>query len=58
MEEKYCEDCKYFRQHYITDGTRYDYVYCGHCVYPRLKTRKPDTPACFYFVQREKDAGS
>ena len=25
---------------------------CGHCVYPRLKHRKADTPACSHF--REK----
>lgn len=56
MEKDSCQNCRHFRQHYVSDGKRYDPAYCGHCVYPRVKTRKPDTPACIHFVQCGKSA--
>lgn len=47
-----CKDCKYFFQHY-GKGPRGQYreIYCGHCIKPRLKNRKPDAPACPHFEQ-------
>ncbi len=47
-----CERCKYFIQHYVRHGKGYGKVYCGHCRYPRLKSRKPDTQACDKFVEK------
>ena len=55
MEEPKCSMCIYFRQHYIHwDADCYYEVPCGHCVYPRLKHRKPDTPACIHFHSRQE----
>lgn len=56
MTEPTCKSCKHFRQHYILFNTnRYDPIPCGHCVYPRLKHRKPGTPACTHFMEKEKE---
>ncbi len=41
-----CLTCKHFRQHYIRRGRSYMPISDGHCVFPRLKLRKQDTPAC------------
>lgn len=48
-----CEMCKYFRIHYIKRGDgEYQEIIYGHCVYPRLKRREKDTPACKNYVVR------
>ena len=47
-----CKDCYYFRQHYVKFGKYYTKAGCGHCKYPRLKNRRPETPACGNFKQR------
>ena len=41
-EKKYCENCEHFVQHYRRDKKRVYPVHCGHCVYPRVKHRRPD----------------
>ena len=50
--EEVCANCKHFYQHYIPD-VRCGYgmlaVNSGHCVKPRVKDRKPCTPACKYW---------
>ena len=54
MKDPQCKDCKHFRQHYIHFcDNRFDAIPCGHCVYPRLKHRRPDTLACVYFSKNE-----
>ena len=48
-----CKDCMYFRAHYVRRGRNwYLRTSCGHCVYPRLKHRQEDTPACTHFKQQ------
>ncbi len=48
-----CEACVHFRAHYVRRGRNWYFkTACGHCVYPHLKHRKADTPACVHF--REK----
>ena len=45
-----CKDCIHFRPHYVRRGRNwYLRTACGHCVYPRLKHRKEETPACNNF---------
>lgn len=50
MEDKYCQSCIFFRQHYSLDEERLFLVYCGHCSKSvrsgRKRNIKPDTPAC------------
>lgn len=51
-----CNDCQHFRQHYVFFlETRFDPVPCGHCVYPRLKHRTPNTAACVHFLKKQPD---
>ncbi len=50
--EQNCKNCKHYVQHYIRFGKRYGTVNCGHCRYPRLKSRKPDTPACKHYKEK------
>lgn len=58
MHEPTCASCIHFRRHYIRfDEFRFTEVPCGHCVYPRLKHRRPDTPACVHFTAKEETAG-
>lgn len=47
-----CRNCRHFRQHYIQLGRRYVTTNCGHCVYPRLKSRRPDD-SCARWALRE-----
>ena len=54
VKEECCKSCKHFRQHYVKMGRRYSEVFCGHCVYPRLKTRKPDAEGCKYYKASSK----
>lgn len=54
MEEKVCGQCGHFRQHYTLDDQSCMTVCCGHCVFPRLKNRRPDTPACGHFLMGEQ----
>ena len=50
MNEKLCKTCHYFRQHYTFDSRKIFCVLCGHCMYRRIKHRKPDTQACDNYV--------
>lgn len=64
MENTY-KNCKYFVQHYIKQEERFRSTIHGHCIYPRVKSRKRDTKACGYFevpdgklpLKREKSNG-
>jgi len=49
-----CGTCRFFIQHYAKRGRQYTDVYCGHCIYPRIKTRHADTPACPQYKMKEK----
>ena len=42
----------HYRQHYILDEQCCTPINCGHCTYPRLKHREPNTHACSYFELR------
>ena len=44
-----CVQCLHFRKHYVIVAGIYLEAMCGHCVYPRLKHRDFDTPACSHF---------
>ena len=55
MNDPTCKYCQHFRQHYVFWYTdRYQEVPCGHCVYPRLKHRRTDCPACVHFQKKPK----
>ena len=50
MEEKHCNSCAFFKQHYGLDGKKLYRLYCGHCTKTNgralTRNRKPDAPAC------------
>lgn len=52
MDNKICENCKHFIQHYIELEEKYTTVFCGHCIYPRIKNRKPNEKACDHYKER------
>jgi len=39
--EKSCENCRYFFQHYIQTNTNYRAVLCGHCFHGKNKKYAP-----------------
>lgn len=52
MNEPVCKTCIHYRQHYVLDEQRCTSVNCGHCIYPRVKHREPNTKACQHYDQR------
>ena len=53
--EAVCANCERYHQHYgLRPGSkRYvEPINCGHCVYPRIKDRKPGTAACEHYIAR------
>ena len=47
MNDKTCIDCKHFYRHYTrTAKGRYEALFLGHCIKPRLKKRYVDSKAC------------
>jgi hypothetical protein len=53
MEKETCKTCKHFVRHYIRCRNRYEGLERGHCVHPRLKDRRTDTPACQHYSERK-----
>ena len=49
MSDLTCKDCKYFRQHYGLDDHQLFRFNCGHCIHPRLQTKKPYARVCSHF---------
>lgn len=49
QERFVCGKCVHYIQHYRKNGAGYSWVYCGHCVYSRVKHRRPDAKACGCF---------
>jgi len=51
-EEKMCKGCRYFNQHYVKARSGYMPTDYGHCTNPRLREKRPGTPACTRFSKR------
>ena len=54
MDNNTCKNCEYFRQHYSLDKRKIFRVFCGHCVFGRVKRKRPYN-SCENFVQRESE---
>lgn len=39
-KEKSCKNCRYYSQHYTKQGTRYNTVFCGHCLHKDVRNYK------------------
>lgn len=55
MEENFCKSCEYYHQHYVLDNKKIFRVYCGHCTYPKIRTRRPDSKACDHYLYKDPD---
>ena len=53
-ENNTCIDCGHYFRHYIRCGSRFRPIALGHCIYPRVKPRDCDTPACQHFTPRKR----
>ena len=53
QEKKTCAECRYFVQHYARlKNQKYIPTDYGHCGNPRIREKKPETPACQRFSRR------
>lgn len=57
MPDLFCGNCAHYRQHYILSKACCEGVNCGHCVYPRLKHRKPNDKVCTNYQYRNNPPG-
>ena len=48
-----CGKCIHYVRHYRKACSGYSLVYCGHCIYPRVKHRLPDEKGCRHFEKRD-----
>lgn len=55
MNENKCGSCMYYRQHYAFDQRKIFRVYCGHCTFIKVKTKRPDSKICEYYQQADSD---
>ena len=53
MDNHICKFCAHYRQHYTFDQRKIFRVYCGHCTYQKVKTKRPDAKACDYYLWSE-----
>lgn len=51
--ENTCEGCRYFYQHYVhVKNKLYVPIQCGHYAHPRIRDKRPNTPACQRFAKK------
>lgn len=50
-DEAVCANCIHYRKHYGKAGEKYFPINAGHCVYPRIKDRKPGN-TCLHFESK------
>ena len=46
MTNETCKTCVHFHQHYSLKDGKITRVFCGHCIFPKVKTKYPYTKAC------------
>lgn len=55
MAGETCDTCAYYKQHYTFNQRKILRVHCGHCMFAKVKTRKPDSKACDDYIQADSD---
>ena len=45
----------HYRQHYTFDQRKIFRVYCGHCTYLKVRTKRPDAKICKNYIQADPD---
>ena len=58
MQKDCCKTCKHYFQHYILDHRGITRVYCGHCTFGRVKTKRPDANACENYFRADSDVSA
>ncbi len=53
MDAGFCNTCVHFRQHYTLNNGKIFRVYCGHCTYGKVRTKRPDAKACENYILSE-----
>jgi len=53
MDNNFCKTCAHYRQHYTFDQHKIFRIYCGHCTYQKVKTKRPDAKACEDYLLSE-----
>jgi len=53
MDNNFCNTCAHYRQHYTLDHRKIFRIYCGHCTYQKVKTKRPDLKACDNYLLSE-----
>ena len=48
-----CKTCTHYRQHYTFDQHKIFRVYCGHCTYQKVKTKRPAAKICEHYLLSE-----
>ena len=55
MQEYTCNTCANYRQHYTFDQQKIFRVFCGHCVFPKVKTVRPFKKSCAFYEPGGED---
>lgn len=55
MDKLICKNCTHFYQHYTFDKRHIFRICCGHCSFPKVKKKLPDTKACENFIPAPPD---
>ena len=50
MSEEKCKNCQYYLPHFTLNKRKIFRVYCGHCTFGRVRTKRPDAKACANYV--------
>ena len=55
MDGTTCNSCMYFKQHYALDERTIFRVYCGHCTYQSVRSKRPDAKICKNYIYKKPD---
>ena len=55
MSKPTCKTCLYFHQHYTLKGGKLLRIFCGHCIFPKVKHKDPHTQACDHYTPGDAD---
>lgn len=53
MDQNTCSTCVYYQQHYALGQRKIFRVHCGHCIYTRVRKKRPNSKICENYVQAD-----
>ncbi len=51
MKQNLCGNCVHYQQHYTFDQRKIFRVFCGHCTYLKVKTKRPYAKGCEHYQE-------